>query len=69
MPSKYDGMLVREILLLKKASVRHAPLPAGSPAWSDIDQLQWEEIDALARQNQPGYRTIRKLLSDGRFDR
>jgi len=69
MPSKYDGMSVREILRLKKAGVRSAPLPPGSPSWDDILDWTWEDVDAAARANRPGYKTIRKLLTDGRFDR
>ena len=44
MANRFDGFTVREVLKLKKGSVRTAPLP-------------------------PGFHTIRKLLSDARFDR
>jgi hypothetical protein len=69
MPSKYDGMTVREILRLKKANVRNAPLPPGSPAWDGILDWPWEDVDQAAKANRPGFKTIRKLLTDGRFDR
>lgn len=29
----------------------------------------WEDVDAAAKANKPGFKTIRKLLTDGRFDR
>jgi len=69
MPSKYDGMTVAEILRLKKASIRQSPLPPGSPPWDEILPWTWEQIDDAARARRPGFRMIRKLLSDGRFDR
>jgi len=66
---KFDGMTVREILALKKASIRAAPLPPGSPAWDSLFDFTWEQVTTAARQNIPGFKTIRKLLSDQRFDR
>jgi hypothetical protein len=66
---KYAGMLGSEILLLKKASIRHAPLPKGSLSWSEIEGMMWEQIDDEARANTSGFKTIRKLLTDRRFDR
>lgn len=69
MPSKYDGMTVREILRTKKASIRSAPLPKGSPTWDEMMDWLWESVDAEAKANKTGLKTIRKLLSDGRFDR
>lgn len=62
-------MLIREVLLLKKASVRSAPLPVGSPAWEEILEMSWETLETAAKENRPGFKTIRKLLSDSRFDR
>ena len=69
MAHKYAGMRVVEILRLKKASVRAAPLPSGSPGWAEFDPMLWEQVDDGARQNRPGFRTVRKLLTDQRFDR
>jgi hypothetical protein len=66
---KFSGMTVAEILRQKKASVRTAPLPAGSPEWDDLELMSWEEIDAGAKANEPGLKTVRKLLTDRRFDR
>ncbi|HSI35424.1 MAG: hypothetical protein ACAI43_25815 [Phycisphaerae bacterium] len=66
---KYDGMTVSEVLRQKKASIRTAPLPPGSPSWSELEPMRWEAIESGARQNLPGYKTVRKLLTDQRFDR
>lgn len=62
-------MTVSEILRQKKASVRTAPLPAGSPGWDKLESMTWEDIDAGAKENRPGFKTVRKLLTDRRFDR
>ena len=66
---RFSGMTVAEILPYKKSSILAAPLERDSPSWSEIETLTWEEIDDRARQSLPGYKTIRKLLSDRRFDR
>ncbi len=63
------GKAVKKILKNTKGSIRNAPLPEGSPAWDDILNLPFDEIIKRAKRNEPGYRTIKKLLSDGRFDR
>jgi hypothetical protein len=69
MPHRFAGMTVRDILKRKKAGVLNAPLPVGAPSWADIAEMTWEEIDEAAMSDRPGFRTIRKLLSDSRFDR
>jgi hypothetical protein len=66
---EYAGKTVGEILKGKKGSVKSAPLPPGSPSWNSILSKTWEEIDRAARVGEPGYATIRKLLTDARFDR
>jgi hypothetical protein len=63
------GKTVAEILRRKKASVKNAPLPPGSPSWDDILNLPWEEIVKRARRRDPGYQTIRKLLSDPEYNK
>lgn len=68
MPHRFAGMLVLDILRQKKASIRTAPLPAGSPDWNDVERMMWEEVEDAARRNEPGFKMIRKLLSDQRFD-
>ena len=62
------GKTVAEILRAKRAGVKLAPLPKGSPSWDEILHLSWEEIDARAKRREPGYRTICKLLSDPEYN-
>jgi hypothetical protein len=69
MPHNYAGMLVADILRLKKASVRTAPLAVGSPPWSEVERMIWEQVEAAARRSDAGMKTVRKLLTDQRFDR
>jgi hypothetical protein len=52
-----------------ESRVKQAPLPDQSPAWEDLSDMTWEELEACADANLPGFRTIRKLLSDRRFDK
>jgi hypothetical protein len=66
---RFAEMSVRDILALKKASIRSAPLPPDSPSWEQVESMMWEEVEAAAQRNDPGFKTIRKLLSDRRFDR
>lgn len=68
-PHRFSGLTVSEILKHKKSSVMTVPLEPGSPGWKDIESLTWEEINLRAQQSLSGYKTIRKLLSDRRFDR
>ncbi len=63
------GKTVREILEGKQGAILRASLPPGSPEWDEIMDLPWEEIVLRARRRLIGYATIRKLLSDKRFDR
>lgn len=67
--SKNAGKTVREILKEKRAGIRQAPLEPGSPSWEDILVMPWEEVGERADADEPGYRTIKKLLSGGRFDK
>ena len=60
---------VRDILKRKRGGIRQAPLEPGSPSWDEILELTWEQIVARADADEPGYRTIKKLLSGGRFNR
>jgi hypothetical protein len=61
--------MVGEVLRRKKASVRDAPLPGGSRSWDDLWDERLSEVDWKARRNVLGYKTIRKILSDRRFDK
>jgi hypothetical protein len=61
------GKTVAEILKTRLGSIKNAPLPAGSPSWSQILNLTWEEIVAGARAGKPGFSAFKKLLQDRRF--
>ncbi len=63
------GRTVREILTGKRAAIRQAPLKPGAPSWDDILDLTWEEVEERAKKKETGFRTFRKLLTDGRFDK
>jgi hypothetical protein len=69
MAHRYSGLRVRTILREKKASIRNAPLPPGSPSWSEFEPMIWEEIEEGARNNQAGFKMVRKLLTDRRFEK
>lgn len=66
---KFDGLTVAEILKYKKGSIKQASLPAGSLSWDEFSLMTWEQIEIGVRQNRPGFRVVRKLLTDRRFDR
>lgn len=61
--------LVSDILKTKKGSVRNVELPPGSPSFDEILDMPFSEIEAGAKANLPGYKTIKKVLTDKRFDR
>ena len=60
---------VSDILEQKKASVKLARLPKGSPDWDGFSQMTWDEIETGAKANKPGFKVVRKLLTDRRFDK
>jgi RHS repeat-associated protein len=66
---KYAGKTVAEILKGKKGSITNAPLEQGAPGWDQIRSQTWEQIESGASAGKPGYKTIKKLLTDGRFDK
>ena len=68
MPSN-AGKTVEEILKRKKASIKQAQLEEGSPSWDDILGLTWEEVEEKARNREPGFQTIHKLLKRKRFNK
>lgn len=67
--SKNAGKTVRQILQGKKGSIKNAPLSPGSSSWESILNETWEQVESKARAGEPGYATIRKLLTDSRFDK
>jgi hypothetical protein len=58
-----------EILKQKKGGIKQAQLPQGSPDWDEFSQMSWEEIEDGAEANRPGFKVVRKLLTDKRFDK
>lgn len=66
---KYSGKTVSEILIGKRGNIKSAPLEKGSPSWEQIKNMKWEEIVQAARERRTGYDTIKKLLTDSRFDK
>jgi len=69
MPDQNAGKTVEEILRGKVGSIKDAGLEPGSPTWRDILHLPWEEVEERARRDEPGFRTIQKLLKRRRFDK
>jgi hypothetical protein len=53
----------------KKGSIKQAKLPGGSLGWDEFSQMTWEEIEAGAKANKSGFKMVRKLLTDRRFDK
>jgi len=66
---KYRGMTVADILQRKRASIKDAALEEGAPSWDDILTLTWEEVVDRAKRRRPGFKTIKKLLSHGEYDK
>ncbi|MEH2400495.1 hypothetical protein [Nostoc sp.] len=58
-----------EILKYKKGNIKQGSLPEESPSWDEFCEMLWEEIEAEAEVNQPGFKVVHKLLSDNRFDK
>jgi hypothetical protein len=66
---KYAGKTVAEILKDKRASIKEPGLEEGSPSWDDILDLTWEEVVQRAKKREPGFKTFKKLLSHGEYDK
>jgi len=66
---KFSGQKVSDILKQKKGGIKQAPLPSGSPSWDEFSQMTWEQIEAGAEAGKSGFKVVRKLLTDKRFDR
>jgi hypothetical protein len=64
-----DQERVRDILKKKRGGIRQTPLESGSPAWDEMLDLTWAEVVERAGADEPGFRTIKKLLGDKRFDK
>ena len=66
---KFSEQKVSEILKQKKGGIKQAPLPSSSPSWDEFSQMTWEQIEAGAEADKPGFKVVCKLLTDKRFDR
>ena len=64
-----ESPTVGEVLKGKKGSITNAPLPEGSPSWDDVRGKTMDEIEKAAKAGTPGYKTIKKLLTDKRFNK
>jgi len=62
-----NNITVGDLLKQRKGSIKNAPLPKGSPSWDQIYNLTLREIEDSAKKGVTGYKTILKLLKDGRF--
>jgi len=66
---EFAGQQVVDILKYKKASIKQARLPQGSPDWDAFSQMTWEQVEDGAHANRAGFKVVRKLLTDKRFDK
>jgi hypothetical protein len=66
---KYAGKTVKEIHKTTQRRIKNAPFDEGSPSWDDIMDLTWEEVEQRAQDNEPGFRTVRKLLDRKKYDK
>jgi hypothetical protein len=60
---------VADALKGKVGSITTAPLPPGSPAWADIQEMSIADVRAAAKAGEPGYKTILKLLTEGKYNK
>jgi RHS repeat-associated protein len=67
--AKAEGKTVGDILEGKKGSIKNAELPSGSPSWDSLLDTPMSEIEKLAKAGKPGFKTIKKLLTDKRFNK
>ena len=58
---------VGDVLKNRKGSIKNAPKPPGTPGWDAIRDLTMHEILRRAKNGDKGFKTIWKLLVDGRF--
>jgi hypothetical protein len=56
-------------LIGKKGTIKDARLGPGSPSWDEVLDVPWEEIVRRAKARVRGYKTIKKLLTDGDYDK
>ncbi|MCL2451107.1 MAG: hypothetical protein FWD17_19345, partial [Polyangiaceae bacterium] len=68
-PNPIAGKTDEENRKGQKGSIKQAALEEGSPSWNDIQKETWESIEQKARADKPGYRTIRKLLTQKEYNK
>ncbi len=61
------GKKVGDVLKTRKGSIQNTPKPPGTPGWDTIRDLTMAEILRRAQKGETGFKTILKLLNDGRF--
>ncbi len=66
--SKNAGQTIRNILKRKRACIKNAPLPEGSPSWEDLLDKTWEEVENMLK-NSEAWKTIRKLLTKQEYNK
>ena len=69
MADQTPGKRLQRSCAASKASIKDAPLEPGSPSWDEFLHLTWEEVEERARRDEPGFRTIQKLLKRRRFNK
>ena len=67
-PDEAD-IAVSDVLKGKLGSITKAPLPPGSPSWADIGDMSIADVRAAAKANEPGFKTILKLLTEGKYNK
>jgi hypothetical protein len=66
-----DNTKVKDILGHLKGSTQKAPFPKGFPGIQseEIGEMTLRDVKKAAKQNRPGFKTLKKLLTDKRFRR
>jgi hypothetical protein len=62
-------MTVGDILKGKLAKILRAPLPKGTPSLEGLRGTRWGDMVRPAKLGNRRYQTIKKLLTDGRFNK
>jgi RHS repeat-associated protein len=62
-------LVVGDVLKSKLGSITRAPLPPGSPSWAEVSNMTVAEVRAAAKANEPGFKTILKLLTEGKYNK
>ncbi len=60
---------ISDVLKGKLGKITKAPLPPGSPSWEQVSNMTVAEVRAAAKANEPGFKTILKLLTEGKYNK